>query len=603
MTDLKKYIILFLCILGSCAQSQNFTANVNAKVVEIGQYFQLSYTINSNASNFIPPEFKDFDVYSGPNQSSSMSFINGTMSSSLSLSYYLVAKRPGVFTIGPAKINANGKQLQSNSVTIEVVKGSNTGAMAQGSNPNTGTGNEHSSALGSGDVFIKTTVNKQHCFLGEQLVVKQKIYSLHQMKGFQNYKAPSYTGFWSKEEEKSAQLTQRTENIDGKTYFVVEFNSTILFPQRSGKLAIEPVQVDVIAAVQSRNPRSLMEQFFGGGYEERQFSAKSRKVEIDVEALPESSKPATFHGAVGNFSFKAELNKNKVKENEAINMKIVISGKGNINLLDEPSINFPEEFETYDPKITENINVKGIVSGTKTYDYLIIPRKKGNYELKDFGFSYFDTDKKQYVSIPSPQLSIFVEQGDETGKNEITVFQPDNEIETVENDIRYIKKGDLNLTPVTTHFFASGLHYSILGIIALAFIALIFGKISYEKRNSNTILVKERKAAKLARKQLVSAEKYMNSNEKEKFYHEISIALNQYISNKMNIPVSELSRQSIYSHMSEKNIDPSTQNKFVELLDNCEYARYAPGNLTDDLKSMHQNTVQLITEIEKQYKS
>ncbi|MFN6037567.1 MAG: BatD family protein, partial [Bacteroidota bacterium] len=228
------YLIIFFCLTISILVSQTFTASVSKKTVAVGEYFQIAFSVNSNASNFTPPDFKDFDIYSGPNQSSSMSFVNGVMSSSISLSYYLVPKREGKFTIGPAKISAGGKQLQSNPIAIEVVKGNNSNVASGNSNGNnnynSGQGNqrnENSVNSGGENIFIKTFVSKQKCFLGEQITVTQKIYSVHQMKGFQNYKAPAYNGFWSKEENRSAQLTQKTENFDGNNYYVVEFNSTI----------------------------------------------------------------------------------------------------------------------------------------------------------------------------------------------------------------------------------------------------------------------------------------------------------------------------------------------------------------------------------------
>ena len=604
-------ILISLFIFNHVGYTQTFTANVNKRTVTLGEYFQISFTINSNASNFVPPDFKDFDIYSGPNQSSSMSFVNGAMSSSISLSYYLVPKREGKFTIGPAKISAGGKQLQSNAVIVEVVKGNNSGT-ASGNNSSNGSASSASgnqrydySTSSSGDeIFIKTLVSKQKCYLGEQITVTQKIYSLYQMKGFQNYKAPAYNGFWSKEENRSAQLTQKTENYDGNNYFVVEFNSTILFPQESGTLTIEPVEVDVVAAVQSRRkPRSLLEQFFGSGYEDKMYKVKSRKIEINVSPLPKDNKPAKFNGAVGNFSFNAEMDNKHVKENEAVNLKLTVGGKGNINLIAAPEISFPPEFETYEPKINENISVSGIVSGSKTYDYLIIPRKRGNYKIDQINFSYFDPVKKQYVTIPSPELNIIVEPGTATSSSTASVYTPKNEIEKSENDIRYIKKGNLELNDIDTEFFSSVKHYSILLGVFLIFISAIAIRKYQNKLNNNVIVVKERRAAKMARKKLSAAEKLLMTNNKPAFYHEISVALNQYISSKLNISFADLSRDTIRSQMEKRKIPNETIDDFIKTLDDCEYVKYAPGAVTDNFKEIFDNTVQLITNIEEQSKA
>ncbi|MFN6038873.1 MAG: BatD family protein, partial [Bacteroidota bacterium] len=264
------------------------------------------------------------------------------------------------------------------------------------------------------------------------------------------------------------------------------------------------------------------------------FKVKSKKVEINVSPLPTENKPAKFNSAVGNYSFKAEVDNETVKENEPINLKLTINGKGNINLISAPEINFPPEFETYDPKISENISITGVVSGSKTYDYLIIPRKKGNYNLGKINFSYFDPEKKQFVNLPSPELNITVKQGDGSSSSSAAVYTPKNEIEKSENDIRYIKKGDLELKPVDTEFFSSYKHYALLFGSLILFVSGITVNRYQRKLNSNTAFVKERKAAKLARKKLASAEKLLKGNDKNAFYNEIFIALNQYIGDKLN---------------------------------------------------------------------
>ncbi|MFN5181918.1 MAG: BatD family protein [Bacteroidota bacterium] len=601
----KILFVFFISLFFNYYRAQSFTAAVSKKTVVIGEFFQIAFTINSNANNFVPPDFKDFDIYSGPNQSTSMSFVNGSLSSSVSISYYLVPKREGKFTIGPAKISAGGKQLQSNPISIEVIKDNSNQSSANnqqkgnGSNQSGNQKYDYSTGSNGEEIFIRTMVSKQKSYIGEQITVTQKIYSSYQMRGFQNYKAPAYNGFWSKEENRTAQLSQNTENFDGRNYYVVEFNKTILFPQESGKLTINPVEIDVVAAVQSnRRPRGLFEQFFGGGYEDKVFKVKSKKIEINVSPLPAENKPAKFGGAVGNFSFNAEMDNKKVRENEPINLKLTISGKGNINLISPPDITFPSEFETYDPKINENVTVSGIVSGTKTYDYLIIPRKRGNYKIDKINFSYFDPEKKQYVNIPSPELEIVVSPGIANSTGNATVYTPKNEIEKSENDIRFIKKGNLELKNIDSEFFSSVKHYGILSGIFLIFGLALFINRRQIKLNSNEVALKEKKAAKLARKKLMNAEKLLKSNNKNAFYNEISIALNQYISDKLNIPISDLSRDNIRSQMEKRNIPEDTITNFIKTLDECEYVKYAPGAVTDNFKETYDNTISLITKIE-----
>jgi hypothetical protein len=612
MKRLGKLILFLCCLLGtSNVSSQNFSAGVNKKAVALGDYFQLTFSLNANGGNFTPPDLKDFDILQGPMQSSQVSIINGAMSSNISITYYLGGKKEGKFTIGPAKITAGGKVLESNSVAVEILKGNASTQGNQSTNANVAGGSNENqrydySASGSGeDVFVKTYVSKQKCFLGEQLNVTHKIYSVHRIKGIKNFKPPAYTGFWSKDEDRNAQLSQKVENLDGTQYYVVEFNKTILFPQRSGTLTVDPVEIDITATLESkRKPRTLLEQFFGSGYEEKDFKLKSRKIDITVTALPDAGKPENFNGAVGSYTFRAELDKDKVKENDALNLKVVVGGKGNINLISHPNINFPPEFETYDPKVNENVSVSGVVSGSKTYEYLIIPRKRGNYTIKDFNFSYFDPEKKQYVTIPSPQLNITVEPGVAGSGTTATVYSPSkNDVAATENDIRYIKRGDLELKEAETEFFGSAKHYALIGLCFVLFIGGIAGRNYIVKTNSDVIAVKERKAAKMARKRLARAEKFKNENNKEGFYSEIHFALNKYISDKMNIPVAELSHDSIRNHMAEKKINTDTAEKFMKTLNECEYVKYAPGAVSDNLSDMYSNTVALVTEIEEQSKA
>jgi hypothetical protein len=597
--------LIFGAFFSVTISAQSFTASVNRKVIPLGEYFQVSFTINANASNFRPPDFKDFDVYQGPNQSTNMSWVNGVVTQSISLTYLLGGKKEGKFTIGAASITVNGKKLESNPVTVEVVKGAapppQNQAQAQTNSPNPSLKNEVASTGSGDDIFVRTFVTKQKCYLGEQLVLTQKVYSRYNFKAFQNYKLPSYTGFWAKEEDRNKQIVPETENLDGIMYYVAEFSKTFLFPQRTGVIEIEPVEVDVITSVQSKKKsRNFWDQFFGGGYEDVLHKLKGKSVKVHVNPLPEENKPANFSGAVGSFSFRAELDRSKVKENEAINLKVTVSGRGNINLIDNPKIEFPAEFETYDPKVNENISVGNIVSGSKTYEYLLIPRKRGEYTIKDFNFSYFDHEKKQYVTIPSPELKITVDAGAPGTTTGAQVYTPTNKIEQAENDIRFIKKGDLELKEQDTDFFNSGAHYALLGLCVSLFAGGLLFRKRFLQANSDIVAVRQRKAARLARKKLVIAEKYKNENNKEKFYDEVSIALYKYVSDKLNIPFAELNRETIVARLSERSVRPEVAQKLLSTLDSCEYARYAPGAVSDNLGEIYTNTVTLISDLEQQ---
>jgi hypothetical protein len=534
-----------------------------------------------------------------------MSYVNGSMSQSITLSYVIAAKKEGKITIGPASVNVNGATIQSNTFIIEVVKG-NSNAQNQGNsnqpaqNPSAPTTENLSDNL-----FVKTIVSKTKAYLGEQITVTHKIYTRYQLRGFQDIKFPDYTGFWAQDVPNNPQIQVVNENIDGVNYQVGELKRTYLFAQRSGKLEIEPMNIDCAVRKQSnRRPRDVFEQFFGGGYEDATYSVKSKAVAIEILPLPEANKPESFSGAVGSYSFKAQINKDKIKANDAINLTITLTGKGNIKLVDPLKINFPEDFETYDPKTKENI-ISGAngVAGSKTFDYLIIPRHEGDYKIDQINFSYFDPEKKQYVTLPSPEFNIHVDKGNESDES-ANVFNPRSkeDVKILGNDIRYIKTSNIRLTPKGDYFFGSPLFY--IGLISpfFAFIGFIFIRRKNTEQNKDAIAVKSRKATKMAKKRLSLAEQYLKSNNKEQFYVEIFKALYGYLGDKLNIEAADLNKEHISDKLKAKMVNDTTIEELIVTLDNCEYARYAPSAVSGDLNGIYNKTVELITKIEREIK-
>ncbi len=600
------YILLIFVVIAHTAIAQKFSASASKTKVAVGETFQVTFSLNANGTNFKMPALNEFDVYSGPNQSTSMSFVNGAMSQSITLSYIIAAKKEGKFTIAPASVTVNGASVQSNSISVEVVKGSASSNQNQG-NQNQQQSTTAPSSQDIGDnLFVKTSVNKTKVYQGEQITVTHKVYTRYQLRGFQDIKFPDYTGFWSQDVPSNNQQIQLTnENIDGVVYSVAELKKTYLFPQRSGKLLIEPMKVEVVVRKQSnKKPRDVFEQFFGGGYEDATYSVKSKPITIDVTPLPEANKPAGFAGAVGDYSFKAEINKDKVKANDAINLTITINGKGNIKLVDPLKINFPEDFETYDPKTKDNVTTGATgVSGSKTFDYLVIPRHEGDYKIDQINFSYFDPEKKQYITLPSPEFNIHVDKGKDSdgGAN---VFNPRSkeDVKVLGNDIRYIKTNAIQLTPKENYFFGSGLFFIGLILPILLFVLFIFLIRKRREENKDVVAVKSRKATKMAKKQLLLAEKHLKSNNKEQFYVEIFKALYGYVSNKLNIPTANLNKETITDSLRIKGVSESTIQQLITTLDNCEFAHYAPSAVSGDLQNIYNNTVELITKIEHEIK-
>jgi hypothetical protein len=593
--------IVLAVLLSFSSFAQKVTVQVSANKVQVGTPFQIVFTVNSQPSTYTAPNFKDFDVFSGPNQSSSMQFVNGAMSQSFSVSFLLAPKKEGKFTIGPMVMVVNGMNVSSNPVTIEAVKGA-VSQNQQNQTAQSGGGGEQ--AVSGDDVFVRTVLSKTKCYIGEQITVTQKIYSRLDLRGFQKIEFPPYNGFWSQQPEGNPNVQLQIENLDGVNYYVGEFSKTYLFPQRTGQITIEPTQVECVVRKQSKKPKSLFEQFFGGGgYEDAVVKAVSKPVTVNVIDVPEAGKPANFSGGVGSLSYKVEASKQSVKANDALNLKITISGRGNLKLLEAPKLNLPESFETYEPKITENISSSGGISGSKTYNYLIIPREPGEFTVGGLDFSYFDLDKKKYVTIPSPELKFTITPGDGKSNAQAQVYDHlRQEVKSQENDIRYIKKGNFELQRGNMEFFNSSTHIALMTLPLILFFGALGYRSYYQKQNSDIVAVKGRKAASVAKKQLVNAEKQMKQNNKEGFYTEVINALNSYLGNKFNIPVADLSRDSITRELQIRHIKPETQSKLFETLNQCEFAKYAPGAVSADLQSVYKSTVELISDMESELK-
>lgn len=594
------YLIAFSLLLFSCGLfAQKFTANASKTKVAVGEQFQISYSLNTSGSGFKTPDLSAFDVYSGPNQSSSMQFINGNVSQSLTFSFIIAARKEGKFTIPPASIVAGGNRVESNSLVIEVVKG---GASQSGS----AQANTHSGSQGAGDnLFAKISVNKTKAYLGEQITVSHKIYTRLNIRGFQDIQFPSYNGFWSQDLQQKNQIELTTENIDGINYYVAEIKKSFIFPQRSGTLEISPIEVECVVRERTNSgPQSIFDQFFGnGGYRDVVYKAKSKPVKIEVMPLPEDGKPEGFNGAVGNYSFNARLSKEKVKANEAVNISINISGQGNLKLIEAPKLNFPDEFEIYDPKTTENIGTTNNgISGNKNFDYLVIPRHPGEYKINDFSFSFFDPQKKTYITLPSPEFIIKVEEGEKEDAPSVVAGNQTakEEVKIIGDDIRYIKTGKINFIKKDEYFFGSALFYTGLSAPFILLASFLLIRRKYIKQQSDIVGMKSKKAGKVAQKRLAIAATHMKTNSKELFYAELLKALYGYFTDKFNMPGSELSKEAILTALQNKNASGELINELSHTIEVCEAARYAPSLAENDLTKIYDKASHIITQTENQ---
>ncbi len=577
---MKNTILTIILLLGyAVTMSANFTASVNKTTVAVGETFQLTFSVNTSASGFKAPSFTDFQILSGPNQSTSMSIVNGSMSQSISYSYYLQPFKEGEFTIPAASINADGKIISSNPIKIKVVKGAAAPSQNQQQQQQNGNTQQQSASGGNAgnDIFLRAVVDKSSMYQGEQFVVTFKLYTRKQISGLDAEKLPAFDGFWSKDIDIPNQISLSTENVDGVNYNVGVIKKCVLFPQHSGSLEIGPMEINV-NALEAAKPRNWMEQMMGGGQKEVKYTLKSKPVKINVNALPEP-KPADFSGIVGNISMKDNIDKTSVKTNDAINLSITISGSGNLSLIDSPKLSFPTDFEAYDPKIKDNITTNSSgVSGSRTYDYLLIPRHPGDFEIPVVTLSYFDASKKNYVTLQTKKYSIHVDKGEGYDESAVTSgIQNKEDIKYIGSDIHFIKTNSFTLKKQAEHFYRSFLFYLLLVIQLLGFTAFVVYRQIQIKDNSNIGLKKSREAAKMAKKRLSKAQVYLKENKKDQFYEEIFTALWGFLGDKLGIPVSELNKEVVGERLQKKQVKDETIKQLMDTINTCEFARFAPG--------------------------
>ncbi len=570
-----------------------FKASAN-KVVEAGENFRLNFTVNANGRNFKPPSLAGLRVLAGPStsQNSSFQYINGKATQSISntYSYILQATKTGKHTIQKARINVDGKTYESKPINIEVIKGS-----AQNTE-NISKTNENISS--KADIFVRNNLNKTTVYMGEQIVSTMKIYTRVGLSGFNDSKWPPFTGFWSQEINTPSRISLQRENVNGKIYNVGLLRQTILFPQRSGTLTIDPLEIECVIQQKAGKRRN----FFGevvDTYADVPKNLKSRVRTIKVLPLP-ANKPKSFSGAVGrNFQMKAEIDRNEIANNESLTLKVRVSGTGNLKLIDKIHIDFPSTFEVYDPKITNNINnsVAG-ANGNKTFEYLLIPREPGDYIIPAIKFSYFDVKSKSFKTLSASDIPVHVDKGSEiqiTGNN-ISISKED--IRTLGTDIRYIKQNSFELLLIDKSFFGSWKFYMFYLISFVAFVLIVFISRHKIRQNANHALMKNKKANKISKKRLKLASAYMQQNNQAKFYDEVIHALWGYLSDKLNIPVSELSRNTVKETLADNKVDEEITNEFIVVIDGCEYAKYAPASENMQIEQDYTKAREIINNFE-----
>ncbi|MCK9398483.1 MAG: BatD family protein [Bacteroidales bacterium] len=594
-------------------QAVEFTASAKSSV-QVGEQLRVVYTVNKQVDRFEGPDFEGFSVLSGPNQSTNQSyqFINGKVSQSFQVSYtyYLQATKEGTFNINPAKVTTEGKTYESNSLTINVSQSASSQTPTQQGNQRPAQARQES--VNKNDIFIKATVDRSQPFQGEQVIVTYKIYTTIPISQINISKISSFPGFWNKSLlNDNDPLKQSNEVVNGKEYVVADLRKIALYAQRSGEIKIEPMELQCVAQVKVENSRTrdpFFDSFFNDPFFNRNFQNVELKVEsnplsINVKPLPASGKPLDFSGAVGSFNISSEIDRTELKSNEPITLKFTISGKGNLELIEAMPLSFPPDFETYDPKITNDLtkNSNGI-SGSITFEYLIIPRNPGEFQIKPVEFSFFDPVKQSYTTLSTPLYNIKVNKGEDESSGITYSGVSQKNIQFIGSDIRHIKTGHIQLYRINSFFIASSSFIFWLIIPALLFITIIILWSKNKKRSGNIALVRNRKANKVARKNLQKAGEYLQSNSTGAFFEEISRALWGYISNKFNIPLSDLSIESVNQRLSDKSISEESIRKFTGVLENCEYARFAPGDKSEKMQGIYNEALEVISKIEQELK-
>ena len=440
---------ILLLIYTAVLYPQTFTAIVQNTTVGLTDQFEVTFSFSGQDINgvksFTPPNFKGFMVLSGPNQSTSMQIINGAVSGSRSYSYYLQAQNVGKFTIGSAIINYNSKTYSTQPLTITVEKGSPKSSPQQQSSP------EISQKEIADNLFILATADKEKVDLGDQVTVTYKLYTrLNIASQMQVAKLPTYEGLWAEEISIPNNITFSTEMYKGKQYRVGVLKKVALFPSRAGELSVTPLELAVPVQIQQKKKSSgsLFDDFFNDPFfnsvQNVNYNAKSNTIKLHVSSLPTQNVPKSFNGAVGDFSLTSQINSLNTKTNEPVTLKINISGSGNIQLLNMPEINLPSGFDKYDPKTSDQINRTGRINGTKTFEYLIVPRDAGKKEIPPIQFSFYNPERKSYVTLYTPSYFIDVQQGPNNGNSNVAGY-PKEEIKLLSQDIMYIKTsaGDL----------------------------------------------------------------------------------------------------------------------------------------------------------------
>lgn len=609
---MRKLIFLLLLVIAALPMQAKNGATLTADAPEVvvsGDQFRLTFTVNTQkVKDFLAPSIKGFDVLMGPtrSQQSSTQIINGKVSSSSSITYtyILMAGKEGTYTIPAASIEVDGEKVFSNALTIKVLPPDQTAGNSQANQGGGGSSSSRGQIAGSRitdkDLFITATASKTTVYEQEAILLTYKVYTSVNLRLLME-DMPDMKGFQMQEIQLPQQKQYSMEHYNGRNYNTIIWRQYVLFPQQTGKLEIPAVTFDGVVAQQTISDDPFDAFFNGGGYIEVKKKIVAPKVVINVKPLP--VKPANFSGGVGEFTMTSSINAKEVKTNDAVTIKLTIKGAGNMKLITSPEVKFPEDFEVYDPKVTNNFDVsRAGLSGTQTIEYLAIPRHAGNFTIPPVEFVYFDLKSQSYKTLKTEAYDLKVEKGKGNADQVIADFTNKENVKVLGQDVRFIKLGDTTLTPKGEVFFGTMGYWLGYLIPFIVFVALVVFFRKQAAENANVAKVKTKKANKVATKRMKLAGKLLAENKKNEFYDEVLKALWGYISDKLSIPVSQLSKDNIEAELTKHGVAEDVTKTFINALNECEFARYAPGDENEAMDKVYATSVDAIGKMENSIK-
>jgi len=595
------FFILISTVIGAWADNITFTANA-PEVVVSGDQFRLSFTINSQkVRDFRAPSIQGFEVLMGPSRSTQYQNYNGVVTNSITFTYILMAGKEGTYTIPGATIVADGNNYTSNSVEIKVLPPDQSSGAGSGNSRNSSRNQANSGKITDKELFMMATASKTNVYEQEAILLTYKIYTqvnLTELRG----DIPDLKGFHTQEVELPNQKTWTLEHFNGRNYNTTIWRQLVLFPQQTGKIEIPSVTFvgTVSQMVASADPFDAF--FNGGNYVNINKNLVTPKLTINVKELP-AGKPANFSGGVGEFTLSSSISTQELKTNDAVTIKLVISGTGNMKLINTPEVGFPQDFEIYDPKVDNKFNLtRNGLAGNKVIEYLAIPRHAGTYTIPPIEFSYFDLKSQSYKTLKTDAYTLNVAKGEGNSDQVVANFTSKEDLKVLGQDIRYIKTGDTRLTQKDDYFYGSS-SYWLWYIVPLAlFIAFMVIYRKQAMENANVAKVRTKKANKVATKRMKNAGKLLAEKKSEAFYDEVLKALWGYISDKLSIPVSQLSKDNIEGELQKHQVADELIKEFINNLNECEFARYAPGNQDEKMDKIYSSAIDVISKMENSIK-